>query len=240
MKIPFYRYNHLFNLYSKDLNKIIHRTASAGKFIMQTELSNFEKELSNFTNSKYCVGVSNATDGLQMLLMASGINKGDEILMSTHTMIATASAVHFTGAIPKLIGINDKDFLINISEIENKITKKTKGIIVSQLNGRVAQMSKIKKICKKFNLKLFEDSAQALGAKYKKTFAGNFGEGGVFSFYPAKILGCFGDGGAVITNKKKIYDKLKLLRDHGRLNGYVKLWGFNARLDNIEQFCLFT
>ena len=123
MKIPFYRYNHLFNLYSKDLNKIIHRTASAGKFIMQTELSNFEKELSNFTNSKYCVGVSNATDGLQMLLMASGINKGDEILMSTHTMIATASAVHFTGAIPKLIGINDKDFLINISEIENKITK---------------------------------------------------------------------------------------------------------------------
>ena len=88
---------------------------------------------------------------------------------------------------------------------------------------------KIKKICKKFNLKLFEDSAQALGAKYKKTFAGNFGEGGVFSFYPAKILGCFGDGGAVITNKKKIYDKLKLLRDHGRLNGYVKLWGFNGR-----------
>jgi dTDP-4-amino-4,6-dideoxygalactose transaminase len=236
MKIPFYRYSFIYKLYHKKLLKIIHKTASAGKFIMQNDLVKFENEVARLTNAKYCVGVSNATDGLQMLLMASGIKKNDEILMSTHTMIATASATFFAGAKPKLLDINDKDFLIDENKLEKSISKKTKAIIVTQLNGRIANMKKIVSIAKKNNLMIFEDSAQALGAKYRNKFAGTFGKGGVFSFYPAKILGCFGDGGAVITNDKKIFEKLLLLRDHGRslVNGKVETWGFNARLDNIE------
>lgn len=234
LEIPFYRYKYLYKIYGKKIIKIINRVASGGRYIMQKELTEFEKNFSNFTGSKYCVGVSNATDGLQMLLMASGIKKDDEVLVSMHTMIATASAVHFVGAKPIPVGISEQDYLIDPKKIEKKITKKTKGIIVTQLNGRVAKMSEIKKIVKKYNLMLFEDSAQALGAKYKNLHAGNFGMGGCFSFYPAKILGCLGDGGAVITNNKKIYNRILALRDHGRINNDIKVWGLNARLDNIE------
>jgi dTDP-4-amino-4,6-dideoxygalactose transaminase len=208
---------------------------------MQEDLSKFEKAIASLLKVKYCVGVSNATDGLQMLLIAAGIKKNDEILMSTHTMIATASAVFFSGAKIKLLDINKKDYLIDENRIERNISKKTKAIIVTQLNGRIANMRKIISIAKKNNLMVFEDSAQALGAKYNEKFAGTFGKGGVFSFYPAKILGCFGDGGAVVTNHRDIYNKLLLLRDHGRspINGNVKSWGFNARLDNIEAAILF-
>lgn len=201
---------------------------------MQEELSKFEKNLAKFCGAKFCVGVSNATDGLQMLLMAAGLKKGDEILMSTHTMIATASAAYFCGAKPVLLDIKKNDFLIDPEKIEKKINKKTKAIIVTQLNGRIADMNKILKIAKKFKLLVFEDSAQALGAKQYNKKAGTFGQGGCFSFYPAKVLGCFGDGGAVITNSQQIYKRILLLRDHGRNNGNVKVWGFNARLDNIE------
>jgi len=234
LKIPFYRYNYLYKIFGKKIIKIIDKVACGGRYIMQKELSEFEKKFANFTGSKYCVGVSNATDGLQMLLMASGIKKDDEVLVSMHTMIATASAVHFAGAKPVPVGISEEDYLIDPKKIVKKITKNTKGIIVTQLNGRVAKMYEIKKIATKYNLMLFEDSAQALGAKYKNVHAGNFGIGGCFSFYPAKILGCLGDGGAVIMNSKKIYKKILALRDHGRVNNDVKVWGLNARLDNIE------
>jgi len=232
--IPFYRYEYLYKCYGKKIIKIIDKVASAGRYIMQKELKNFEKNFAKFTNSKYCIGVSNATDGLQMLLMAGGIKKGDEILVSMHTMIATASAIHFTGAKPILLDIKESDYLIDEKKIEKKISSKTRAIIVTQLNGRVADMEKILRISKKYNLKIFEDSAQALGAYYKKKHAGTFGYGGCFSFYPAKILGCLGDGGAVITNNKLIYEKILALRDHGRLHNDIKIWGFNARLDNIE------
>ena len=232
--IPFYRYEYLYKCYGKKIIKIIDKVASAGRYIMQKELQNFEKNFAKFTNSKYCIGVSNATDGLQMLLMAGGIKKGDEVLVSMHTMIATASAIHFTGAKPILLDIKESDYLIDEKKIEKKISSKTRAIIVTQLNGRVADMKKILRISKKYNLKIFEDSAQALGAYYKKKHAGTFGYGGCFSFYPAKILGCLGDGGAVITNNKSIYEKILALRDHGRLHNDIKIWGFNARLDNIE------
>lgn len=232
--IPFYRYKHLYSLHGKKIIKIVDKVARAGRYIMQKELSDFEKNFAKFTNSKYCIGVSNATDGLQMLLIAAGIKKGDEVLLSMHTMIATASAVYFTGAKPVLLDIKEDDYLIDEKKIEKKITYKTKAIIVTQLNGRIANMEKILKIAKKYKLKVFEDSAQALGAYYKNYHAGTFGYGGCFSFYPAKILGCLGDGGAVITNNQSIYKKILALRDHGRHENNISIWGFNARLDNIE------
>lgn len=190
--------------------------------------------MANFTGSKYAVGVANATDGLQMLLMAAGISSGDEVIFCSHTMVATASAIHFAGGIPVPVDAG-ADHLIDCTKIEAAITDKTRAIVPTQLNGRVADMDAIKLLAEKYDLMIFEDAAQALGAKYKEVSAGNFGLGGCISFYPAKVLGCFGDAGAVLCNDENIYKKLLLLRDHGRdESGEVVSWGFNSRLDNLQ------
>jgi dTDP-4-amino-4,6-dideoxygalactose transaminase len=201
---------------------------------MQKDLSNFEARLAKFTGAKYAVGVANATDGLQMLLMAGGIQGGDEVIFCSHTMVATASAIHFAGGTPVPVEVGS-DHTIDPDSIRQSITPKTKAIVVTQLNGRCANMDPIVAIAKEKGLQVYEDAAQALGAKYKNRHAGTFDMGGCISFYPAKILGCLGDGGAVLCNDEKVYNKLLLLRDHGRgHDGEVVTWGFNSRLDNLQ------
>ena len=172
---------------------------------------------------------------MQIYLKAHDIKKGDEVILSSHTMIATASAIKFCGATPVPVDIKNFDGLIDPEEIEKKINKKTKAIIVTHLNGRTCEMDSIVKISKRYKLKLFEDAAQALGSKYKNKFAGTFGDASSISFYPAKILGCFGDGGIILTNNKLMANKMRIMRDHGRdKNGSIKYWGYNSRLDNIQ------
>ena len=232
--IPFFNYQKLFQKDQINLESIFRDVSSRGAFIMQDDLVIFENSLAKYTGSKYAVGVANATDGLQLLLKAGGIGKGDEVIFCSHTMIATASAIKFTGAtpIPAEAGV---DHLIDPNSIERLITKKTKAIIPTQLNGRVANMEKIINIADNYGLQIYEDSAQALGAKFKGKMAGTFGLGGCISFYPAKILGCFGDGGAVLCNSEEIYNNIKLLRDHGRdEDGNISVWGYNSRLDNLQ------
>lgn len=231
--IPFFDYKKLYSSHKKDLDKIFSDTASKGKFILQNDLINFEKKLSKKLDC-YVVGVNNATDAMQLFLKASEIKKNTDILISSHTMIATASAIKFVGCNPVPVDIGE-DHLMCPRSLEKNITKKTSAIMPTQLNGRVCDMEKISKIAKQNNLLLFEDSAQALGAKFKNKFAGTFGLAGCISFYPAKTLGCFGDGGAVLTKSKNIYKKVKKMRDHGRSNSFdVDLWGYNSRLDNIQ------
>ena len=139
------------------------------------------------------------------------------------------------GAIPIFADIDFHDNLVDPKDIEKKITKKTKAIMPVHVNGRICDMEKIYKLKKKYKLKIIEDGAQAIGATYKSKSIGTYGECASISFYPAKILGCFGDGGAVVTNNYKLFNKLKLLRDHGRdMNGDIQLWGTNARLDNLQ------
>ena len=232
--IPFFDYPSLYLHHRENLMKIFDEISSKGAFIMQSELEEFEDRLATYVGSKYAIGVANATDALELLLIAAGIKEGDEVIFCSHTMVATASAIKFSGAkpVPAEAG---KDHLIDVEKIEDLITDKTVAIMPTQLNGRVANMEFITKLAKEYNLKIIEDSAQALGAKYNNISAGCFGVGGCISFYPAKILGCFGDGGAVICNDEEIYKKISLLRDHGRAsNGEVELWGFNSRLDNIQ------
>jgi dTDP-4-amino-4,6-dideoxygalactose transaminase len=234
MRIPFFNYKKLYlskkNNYLKKFNHI----CSNGSFIMQKELLDFEKNLAKFQKCKYAIGVGNATDALQLLLKAAGIKNGDEVIFCTHTMITTASAIKFCGAIPVPVDCAS-DHLIDLESFKKAITQKTKGVVVTQLNGRIADMSKILMIAKEYKIKVFEDAAQALGARFKNRFAGSFGVGGCISFYPAKILGCFGDGGAVITNNKNIFLKIRALRDHGRnSHGEIVYWGYNSRLDNLQ------
>ena len=232
--IPFFDYSALFQENSQELTKIFRNVSSRGAFIMQDDLVKFEENLVKYTNVKYAVGVANATDAMQLLLKAGGISSGDEVIFCSHTMVATASAIAFTGATPVPVDVG-KDHMIDVNCIEAAITPRTKAIMPTQLNGRMSNMDEILRIAKKHNLQIYEDSAQALGSKFKGQSAGSFGIGGCISFYPAKVLGCFGDGGAVLTNDKSIYNKVKLLRDHGRgEDGSVSVWGYNSRLDNLQ------
>ena len=234
MNIPFFNYTDLFTQHNEKLTDIFQSIAGRGAFIMQNDLVQFERRLAEYTGVKYVLGVANATDAMQLLLKAGGIGDGDEVLFCSHTMVATASAIKFTGAVPVPVEAG-ADHLMDVETIESAITPRTKAIMPTQLNGRVANMDVILAIADKYNLQVYEDSAQALGAKYKGKSAGSFGMGGCISFYPAKVLGCFGDGGAVLTNDKEIYETIRLMRDHGRgEDGNVSVWGYNSRLDNLQ------
>ena len=201
---------------------------------MQSELDDFENELSLFLNSKYAIGVGNATDGLEIALMSLNLKPYEEIIISAHTMVATASAIVMAGAKPKVVDIGE-DNLIDPDAISSAINSNTVGIMPTQLNGRTCNMEKIMNIADRHKLFVVEDAAQALGSKFKGKNAGTFGIASAISFYPAKVLGCFGDGGALITNNSEIYHKAYQLHDHGRdTDGEIKSWGRNSRLDNIQ------
>ena len=234
MNIPFFNYRALFNEHEQQFVEIFSDIGRRGAYIMQDDLSNFESKIEKYTGIKHAIGVANATDAMQLLLKAGGVGAGDEVIFCSHTMVATASAIAFTGATPIPVE-SGPDHLIDSESIIKAITSRTKAIIPTQLNGRVADMDKILDIAKERGLQIYEDSAQALGAKYKGQCAGSFGLGGCISFYPAKTLGCFGDGGMVLTNDDNIYNTIKLMRDHGRgEDGNVSVWGFNSRLDNLQ------
>ena len=233
-KVPFFEYPRIFTDHEEDFISILRDIGNRGAFIMQQDLTYFETKLAHFTGAKYALGVANATDALQILLMASDLEKDDEIIICSHTMIATASAIHHAGYIPVPVEVGP-DRLIDYEDIERAITPRTKAIMPTQLNGRTANMEIILRIAEEHQLSVFEDSAQALGSKFKGQHAGTFGQGGAISFYPAKVLGCLGDGGAILTNHQDIYDKSYQIRDHGRTpDGAIKLWGLNSRLDNLQ------
>ena len=235
MKINFFEYKKLYSEYKKDFQRIFDDVCSRGAFILQKDLQDFENSLSKFLNIKYAIGTNDGTNALIIGLLANDINYGDEVILPSHTYIATAAAIKLVGAKPVFADINLKDNLVSVESIKKKITKKTKAIMPVHVNGRICDMKKIKAIASTHKLKIIEDGAQSIGAKFADKFTGYYGDCATISFYPAKILGCFGDGGAILTNNKSIYTKLYQLRDHGRdTKGDIKLWGTNARLDNLQ------
>jgi len=233
-KVPFFNYPFVFQQKEEELLGIVKDVGRRGAFIMQHDLREFEAELASFVGAKYAVGVANATDGLQIGLMAGGLKQGDEVIICSHTMVATAAAIHYAGGVAVPIDAAE-DHLIDVSKIETAITNKTRAIMPTQLNGRTTNMDVVNEIARKYNLDIYEDAAQALGSKFKGKSAGTFGIASAISFYPAKLLGTFGDGGAVLTNDEGVYDELMLLRDHGRnSDGNIVAWGMNSRLDNLH------
>ncbi len=229
--IPFFDYPELFIQNENKLVEVFKNVGRRGAFIMQEDLKHFEATLAEYTGSKYALGVANATDGLQIALMAGNVKRGGEVILSSHTMVATASAIFFAGGIPVPVEIG-KDLMIDASSIEDSINENTAAIVPTHINGRTCNMENILKLADKYSLSVYEDAAQALGSKFKDKSAGTFGIASAISFYPAKVLGCLGDGGAVLTNDEDIYRKMELLRDHGRdpESGEVVRWGFNTRL----------
>jgi len=234
-QIPFFNYPELFKKDEQDYMEIIHAVLARGAYIMQSDLAEFEKELANFVGVKHAIGTADGTMAILASLLALDLEPGFEAILPSHTFVATASAVHYAGGVPVLADCGS-DHLINYESIEPLVTDKTKVIIPVQLNGRVADMSPILDLARKYGLYIIEDSCQALGAKYKGQMAGTFGQAGAFSFYPSKTLGAFGDAGAIVTDSDEMAEKIKLIRDHGRNSetGLVERWGFNARLDNLH------
>jgi dTDP-4-amino-4,6-dideoxygalactose transaminase len=233
-RVPFFDYPHVFLHARESLLGTIDDVASRGAFILQDELAAFECNLARFLEATWAVGVGNATDGLLLALLAAGVEPGDEVILSSHTMIATAAAVHFAGAVPIPVECG-RDHLIEPGAVAAAVTPRTRAVIPTQLNGRTCDMDALGAIAEKHDLLIIEDAAQALGSRFKGRCAGTFGDAGVFSFYPAKALGCLGDGGAVIAKDRVVHDRLSQLRDHGRNSqGEIVSWGLNSRLDNIQ------
>jgi dTDP-4-amino-4,6-dideoxygalactose transaminase len=232
--IPYFDYRRDFFNEEEELIRIIRETGRRGAFILQDDLSRFESNLAEFTGANFAIGVGNCTDGLILILRAAGIGVGDEVIFCTHTMVATAAAIHFAGATPVPVECG-QDHLIDPGAVEAAITPRTRAILPTQLNGRTANMRALAKIARRHSLIIVEDAAQALGSRYRGRSAGTFGAGGAVSFYPAKVLGCLGDGGAVLTNHRPTFLKVMQLRNHGKgAAGAVAGWGLNSRLDNIQ------
>jgi dTDP-4-amino-4,6-dideoxygalactose transaminase len=232
--VPFFDYPGVFQPRQYDLVAVFLDVLERGAYIMQRDLNDFERSIAGYLGVKHAFGVGNATDGLIMAWRAMGLKPGDEVIFPSHTMVASPASVHFAGGVPVPIDC-DADHLMDPEAIEAAITPRTRAIMPVQLNGRTSDMDRITAVAEKHGLAIVEDSAQALGSKFKGRMAGTFGKAGVFSFYPAKILGCMGDGGMVVTDDDQMADKLFLLRDHGRdRQGEVQIWGMNSRLDNLQ------
>ena len=209
--IRFWSYKRELKRYKKTINQKINKSLNSGLIFFGEELKEFEKKFINKYKSKYGIAVGSGTDSLFISLKTLGIKKGDEEITAANTAIPTISAIRSAGAIPKLVDIGD-DYLIDVSKIENEITKKTKVIIPVHLYGQTCDMDKIIEISKIYKLKIIEDCAQSQGAKYKNKFCGTIGKLGCFSFYPTKILGAYGDGGFITTNSLKMFQIIKRLR----------------------------
>jgi dTDP-4-amino-4,6-dideoxygalactose transaminase len=231
---PFFNYPALFKVQEKEIMETLHDVMSRGAYILQRDLEEFEDNIKELIGIKHVLGVADGTNALILSLHAAGVGHGDKVIMSSHTYIATAASAHFVGATPVLVECG-ADHMIDPESVERAITDKTRVIMPTQLNGRTCDMDALQAIADNHGLIIIEDAAQALSSKFSGKCAGTFGLAGTFSFYPAKLLGCFGDGGAVVTNDDEIAKSVALLRDHGRNEeGEVVTWGTNSRLDNIQ------
>ncbi|KPJ73549.1 transcriptional regulator [Parcubacteria bacterium DG_74_1] len=221
----------------KEIDTAIKRVLDDANFIGGKGVQELEKEVAKFCGVKYAIGVNSGTDALFLSLKSLGIGPGDEIITTPFTFIATAGVIANCGAKPIFVDIDPNTFNINSSKIEKAITKKTRVILPVHLFGQMADMTVIMRIARKHNLCVVEDAAQAIGAEYKGKKAGAIGDLGCFSFFPSKNLGAYGDGGMIITNKKKLAEKIRLLKNHGSSpkEKYLNLSiGTNSRLDALQ------
>ncbi len=234
MKIKFTDFQREFNVYKKDIIKSVNKVGKSGEYVFGSELIKFENTVKKFLNVKYALGVGNWTEGMVMVCKALNLKKKDEIITVSNSFIATCGAISYYGSKPVLVDV-DETLNIDVNLIEKKINKNTKAVMPVHLSGIPSNLDKIKKICKKRNLIFIEDAAHAFGGKYKNKQLGSIGDIGIFSLHPRKNFHVFGDGGLIVTNNKKIYEKLKLLRNHGLRNrNEASIWGTNSRLDNLQ------
>lgn len=234
MKVPFVNYPLQYKNLEGEIDSAIKKVLSEGQLILREDVEQFERNIASLVGTKYAVGVNSCTDALIFSLRAAGVREGDEVITISHTFFASIEAIVHSGATPILIEVGE-DFLMDMDQLEPAITPQTKAVLPVHLNGRVCDMERLMSIAQKHNLVVIEDAAQALGAMYNRKEAGSFGIAGCFSFYPAKLLGSAGDGGAVTTDDERIAEQIRLLRHHGlKTKTEIVLYGFTSRLHNLQ------
>lgn len=233
MKVPFNVLKNQFMKYQEEYESKALEVLRSGWYVLGKEVQNFEKEYANKLGTNHVIGVDNGLNAIVLALRGLDIKKGDEVIVQANTYIASVMGITMNGATPIFVE-PDEYYNIDSDKIEKKITKKTKAILVVHLYGQATNMSKILELCKKYDLKLVEDCAQAHSAKYKNKQVGTFGIG-CFSFYPSKNLGCFGDGGAIATNEENLNQTFRVLRNYGSEKRYYnEVVGYNSRLDEMQ------
>lgn len=233
--VPFVNAREHYRRYSNEFENAITSTLAGGDWVMRQQLRDFEEQFAALVGVKYAVGVNSGYHALHLSLLAAGIGPSDEVVTVAHTFVATISAIVHCGATPILVDVGD-DYNIDVAALERAITPRTKAILPVHLNGRMSDMTKVGAIARQHKLVVIEDAAQAAGATVDGLSAGGAGLTGCFSFYPFKILGCFGDGGAVTTNDAEVATAVKRLRFNGedRETGEYHFHGYTALLDNVQ------
>ncbi len=234
MKIMPNRMDYGFLQYQKEFEEKALEVLRSGWYVLGKEVETFEERFAAYTGAKYCAGVANGLEALQIAVHLLGIGAGDEVIVQGNTYIASVMGITMNGAVPVFVE-PDSYYQIDADKIEASITERTKAVMVVHLYGHVADMDKITAICKKHRLKLIEDCAQSHGAMYKGKMTGTFGDMGCFSFYPSKNLGAFGDGGAIVTDDEALAREIKIYRNYGSEKRYYnKVVGVNSRLDELQ------
>jgi dTDP-4-amino-4,6-dideoxygalactose transaminase len=239
MRVPFMDLKSEHQSLRADLLRIWGDVLDSASFVGGTAVERFERNFANYCEVRHAVGVGNGTDALMLALNALDVGEGDEVMLPANSFVATAEAVIHSGATPVFIDIDPYTYTIDVNQIEDRITQRTRALIPVHLYGQPADMHAVMEIAARHGLTVIEDSAQAHGARYRGHRAGSMGDVACFSFYPAKNLGACGDGGAVVTNNSAIADELRRLRDHGGLRKYEHdVVGFNSRLDAMQAVAL--
>ena len=234
MKIMPNRMDRGFYQYQEEFEQKALEVLRSGWYVLGKEVSSFEEEFAAYTGAKYCVGLASGLDALRMAFRILGIGAGDEVIVQGNTYIASVMGITMNGATPVFVEPDDY-YQIDTAKIEEKITDKTKAVLVVHLYGQATNMKPIVELCQKYNLRLVEDCAQSHGACFEGQMTGTFGDIGCFSFYPSKNLGAFGDGGAIVTNDEQIAKDMKVYRNYGSEKRYYnKVVGTNSRLDEIQ------
>ena len=234
MKIEFIDLKARYKDEKDKLNEIFNKVLESGQLILSDENKNLEKNLSEYLNKKYCITLNSGTDALMLALWALGIKKGDEVITPAVSFIATAAAIDHLGAKPVFVDV-DEDLNIDIEKIEEKINDKTKAIVPVHWTGKMCDMEKIKNIAQKYDLKIVEDAAQAIGSELDNKKPGYYSNIATFSTHPLKILNGIGDGGFLITNDKEAYEKINKYRNHGIVTrDNYEFYGVNSRMDALN------
>ncbi len=239
MKIDFAKLQYQYQLYKEEIDNAIYKVLDNSNYIMGSEVKELEEKLEKFTGSKNGITCSSGTDALILSMMALDIKPNDEVITTPFTFIATAETIALLGAKPVFVDIDEKSYNIDPNKIEEKITSKTKAIISVSLYGQPIDLDNINRIAKKYNLFHIIDGAQSFGATYRGKNEVHYSDIYTTSFFPAKPLGCFGDGGAVFTNSNELAEKIKMLRVHGQSKRYHhKYIGIGGRMDTIQSAVL--
>lgn len=239
MSIPMVDLKQQFSSIKDEVVQGIFDVLETTRFVLGPHGEALEQEIAAYCGVRHAFGVASGTDALHLALRAAGIGPGDEVITTAFTFIATAEAIAYVGATPVFVDIDPATFNIDVSKIESVITPRTRAVISVHLYGQPVDLAPLVVLCQTHGLRMIEDCAQSFGASYQQRMTGSFGDAGCFSFFPSKNLGCYGDGGMIITNDDDLAQQVQMLQNHGsRERYYHAVIGYNSRLDDMQAVIL--